>query len=322
MAHPHFHYRTVFLSDAHLGSRACEGRALSDFIKHLRCERLYLVGDIVDMWRLKQRWYWPAEHNMVVRRILKQAKHCENVFLIPGNHDEGARQFYNMDFGGIRVLPYAVHVTADGRKLLVTHGDQFDLVVRHSKLVSMLGSRAYDTLVVANRWYNRWRQKTGRPYVSLSKAIKGKVKSACMFISRFEETLMKEAERREADGVVCGHIHQPELREDGPIAYYNCGDWVENCTAVVEHVDGRMEVINGTDKVAELLARHEPQPETIDEDELESIDVAELIRWSPEDMSMHDSAQLTFGERETADRSTANGHADEAQPAQPVDYRL
>ncbi len=282
-------YRTVFISDAHLGSRACEADALAQFLKNIRCDRLYLVGDIVDMWRLKQRWYWPGAHNNVIRRILNHTKHATDVILIPGNHDEAARQFYNLDFGGIRVLPFAVHVTADGSRLLVTHGDQFDLVVRHSRLASMLGSKAYDSLVIANRWYNKWRQRFGRPYVSMSKAIKGKVKSACMFISRFEETLMTEAKRRGMDGVVCGHIHQPEIREDSPIRYYNCGDWVENCTALVEHYDGRLEIIHASD-----LARDADAPPSGTDEE--PVALAELIRWNPEAMSRHDSSTLTFGE--------------------------
>ncbi len=249
-------YRTVWISDTHLGGRGCRAAELSRFLKHLRCERLYLVGDIVDMWRLRQRWYWPHEHNEVVRRLLNQARHgCEVIFM-PGNHDEAARQFAHLEFGGIRTVPYAVHVTADGRRLLVIHGDQFDLVVKHSRLLSVLGSVAYEWLLTFNRFYNAGRRVIGRPYFSLSQAIKLKVKSACQFISRFEQTLLEEAERRGLDGVVCGHIHKAEV-VDGPIQYYNCGDWIEGCTAVVEHHDGRMELIDA----AELLdATDEPRP--------------------------------------------------------------
>ncbi|MEM9295770.1 MAG: UDP-2,3-diacylglucosamine diphosphatase, partial [Planctomycetota bacterium] len=238
--------RTVFLSDCHLGSRASEARVLSQFLKYTRCQRIYLVGDIIDMWRLRQRWYWPGEHNNVIRRLLNHTKHGTDVVLIPGNHDEGARQFFDSDFGGVRVVPFAVHVTADRRRLLVTHGDQFDLVVRHSRLVSMLGAQAYDMLVMANRRYNALRRRLGLPYQSLSKAVKAKVKSACMFVSRFEEALMNEAERRGLDGVVCGHIHQAEVRTDGPVAYYNCGDWIEGCTAIVEHHDGSIQLIDAS----------------------------------------------------------------------------
>ncbi|MEO1235339.1 MAG: UDP-2,3-diacylglucosamine diphosphatase [Planctomycetota bacterium] len=253
-------YRTVFISDTHLGSRGCQADALSKFIKYVRCDRLYLVGDIVDMWRLKQRWYWPGEHNNVLRRILNQTKHHTDVVFVPGNHDEAARQFLHSDFGGIRVLPYAVHPTADGRRLLVIHGDQFDLVVKHSRFVSVLGGKAYEALIAFNRRYNAARRLLGLPYQSLSKSIKGKVKSACMFISKFEETLAHEAERRGLDGVVCGHIHEPAANLPDPeagrdTAYFNCGDWVESCTALVEHHDGRMEVIDGVAAVDAMLAR-------------------------------------------------------------------
>ncbi|MEM6853352.1 MAG: UDP-2,3-diacylglucosamine diphosphatase [Planctomycetota bacterium] len=266
-------YRTVFISDTHLGSRGCQAAALSKFIKYVRCDRLYLVGDIVDMWRLKQRWYWPGEHNNVLRRILNQTKHHTDVVLVPGNHDEAARQFLHSDFGGIRVLPCAVHVTADDRRLLVIHGDQFDLVVKHSRFVSMLGGKAYESLISFNRRYNAARRMLGLPYQSLSKSIKGKVKSACMFISKFEETLANEAERRGLDGVVCGHIHEPAAREANPeqaTAYYNCGDWVESCTALVEHHDGRMEVIDGVKAVEAMLAQNQaaagqPDPPSLTE---------------------------------------------------------
>lgn len=267
------HYRTVFISDTHLGSRGCQAAALSKFLKYVRCERLYLVGDIVDMWRLKQKWYWPGEHNNVLRRILNQTKHHTEVILVPGNHDEAARQFLHSDFGGIRVMPYAVHVTADGQRLLVIHGDQFDLVVKHSRFVSMLGSKAYEGLIWFNRPYNAARRSVGLPYQSLSKSIKGKVKSACMFISKFEDTLAHEANRRGLDGVVCGHIHEPAAREadaNQTTSYYNCGDWIENCTALVEHHDGRLEVIDGIKAVDDMLDRDhasvgQPDPPSLSE---------------------------------------------------------
>ena len=214
-------YRTVFISDTHLGSRGCQAAALSRFLKHARCERLYLVGDIVDMWRLRQKWYWPGEHNNVLRRILNQTRHGTDVVFVPGNHDEGARQFLHGNFGGVRILPYAVHVRADGKRLLVIHGDQFDMVVKHSRLVSMAGAWGYDTLVRMNRPFNAVRRRMGLPYRSLSKAIKNQIKSACMFISNFEDTLIYEARRRGLDGVVCGHIHAPESREVGEAGQRN-----------------------------------------------------------------------------------------------------
>ena len=243
-------YRTVFLSDIHLGSRGCRASDLVSFLKRIECERLYLVGDVLDMWRLRQRWYWPAEHNEVVRHVLKMAKHGTHVLLIPGNHDEHAREYDGLNFGGVELRMDAVHETADGRRLLVTHGDQFDLVVRHARLLSVLGGWAYDQLVALNRHYNRVRAAMGLGYQSLSQWIKGRVKSACVYIGKFEDALMDEARRKGLDGVVCGHIHKAEVRvevgDDGSeMTYYNCGDWVESCTALVEHDDGTMRVIDG-----------------------------------------------------------------------------
>ncbi len=246
--------RTVFISDTHLGSKGARAAELSLFLKSVRCERLYLVGDIIDMWRLRQRWYWPAEHNEVIRRILKIAKRGTEVCFIPGNHDEAARQFHHHEFGGVRVLPQAIHETADGRRLLITHGDQYDLVVRHSRALSVLGSAAYDWLISVNRVYNAGRRMIGLPYWSLSQYVKHRVKSACTFMSRFEQTLVAEAERRGLDGVVCGHIHKAEACSAGAIdgiQYYNCGDWVESCTALIEHADGTIELIDGLKWLAE-----------------------------------------------------------------------
>jgi len=237
-------YRTVFLSDLHLGSRGCRAEEVASFLKHVECETLYLVGDVIDMWRLRQKWRWPQAHNEVVRRILKMVKEGTRVVFIPGNHDEHARQYAGLRFGGVEVRNESEHWTADGRKLLITHGDQFDLVVKHARLVSMLGSWAYDTLIAINHYYNVGRRLLGMRYWSLSKAIKGRVKSACTFIAKFEQTLMDEARRRGFDGVVCGHIHKAEIRTS-EIAYFNCGDWVESCTALVEHEDGAIRLVDG-----------------------------------------------------------------------------
>jgi UDP-2,3-diacylglucosamine pyrophosphatase LpxH len=252
------HYRTIFISDTHLGSRGCQARDLVRFLSAVQCETLYLVGDIIDLWRLKSRWYWPAEHNQVVQRILQMVREGTCIIYIPGNHDEAARQYSELEFGGVRILPQAVHETARGQKLLITHGDQYDLVVKHSRLLSLLGSAAYEWLIAINRIYNTIRRWRGKPYWSLSKFMKQKVKSACTFISRFEEALIREARHRGLCGVVCGHIHKPEEKID-TIRYYNCGDWVESCTAVVEYHDGMMEVIEALPAIAEL-ARRQRQP--------------------------------------------------------------
>jgi UDP-2,3-diacylglucosamine pyrophosphatase LpxH len=178
------------------------------------------------------------------------AKRCEVVY-IPGNHDDGARQFATLAFGGVRIAKEAIHETADGHRLLVLHGDQFDLIVQHSPMLSNLGGWAYDWLVVVNRYYNKFRRWFGLPYSSMSQAIKLKVKAACKYVSRFEQTVETEARRRGLDGVVCGHVHQPEARMDA-IAYFNCGDWVENGTVVVEHPSGKMEVIDALAALADL----------------------------------------------------------------------
>ena len=237
--------RTLFLSDCHLGSNGARADELARFLKQVECERLYLVGDIIDGWRLRQRWFWPDAHNTVFRRILKMSHRGTDVIYVPGNHDEAARQFCGLVFGGIRIATDAVHETADGRRLLVTHGDKFDLVVQNSRFLSVAGAVGYEILLRLNRWYNAARKLVGLQYYSLSQAIKARVKSACTFISNFEQALVEEARRGGFDGVVCGHIHKAEVRDLDGIRYLNCGDWVESCTALVEHADGRIELVDG-----------------------------------------------------------------------------
>lgn len=281
-------YKTVWISDTHLGSKGARAKELSRFLKHIRCERLYLVGDIIDCWRLKSRWYWPDAHNDVVRRILKHASRGTRVVYIPGNHDDAARQFINMAFGGVDIQPHTTHTTADGKQLFVTHGDQYDLAVQHAKWLSVLGSVAYETLLKINRYYNIARQWLGLPYASLSQAIKLKVKRACTFISRFEEILASEAKKRGMDGVVCGHIHKAEQRTmDNNIEYLNCGDWVESCTALVEHHDGKLELIDGIQVMDELLAARQAQHvnEPIDDDDLLDTD-EDAVEWIAQDRAM------------------------------------
>ena len=261
-----FEYRTVFISDTHLGFGGARTNELSTFLKHLRCERLYLVGDIIDLWALKQRWHWPLMHNQVIRRILKLARRGTHVVYIPGNHDDALRQYAGLDVGGVRIAMQAVHRTADGRSLLITHGDEFDLVVKHSRMISLLGGWAYDHLVSFNRVTNAARAMLGLAPWSFSRALKLKVKTACTFISNFEQALLAESARRGLDGVVCGHIHRPILREEPPTeqrtsgVYANCGDWIEHPTALVEHPDGRLELVD----VQCLLAEADVQPDAAD----------------------------------------------------------
>jgi UDP-2,3-diacylglucosamine pyrophosphatase LpxH len=246
-------YRSVFISDLHLGSGTAMAAQAAAFLKHVECENLYLVGDIVDMWRLRSRWRWPECHHQFVRRVLKMVQRGTKVTFVPGNHDDSAREYDGLNFGGIVVRREAEHLTADNRRLLVIHGDEADLVVRNYQLLSSIGGAIYDHLVVVNRWYNHYRRLRGKPYWSMSKAIKMKVKSACTHVSRFEDTLERIATDRGFDGVVCGHIHKPEIRR-GTVDYFNCGDWVETGSALVEDFDGQMQIIDGVAMVEDLEA--------------------------------------------------------------------
>jgi len=236
-------YRTVFISDVHLGTRGCQAELLLDFIRHTECEQLYLIGDIIDGWRLKGGWYWPQSHNDVVQKILRLARKGVKVVYVPGNHDEFARQYCGTHFGGVVVARDAVHETADGRRLLIVHGDEFDGVIRYAKWLSLLGDWAYAIVLALNTWFNRVRRRLGFGYWSLSAYLKGKVKNAVQFIADFETAVADEARRRGVDGVVCGHIHKADLRDIDGLTYANDGDWVESCTALVEHVDGRLEIL-------------------------------------------------------------------------------
>lgn len=249
------HYRTVWVSDIHLGTRGCNATMLIDFFDHVDCETMYLVGDIIDGWRLKKRLFWPAEHNDIVWRVLKRARRGTRVIFIPGNHDEMFRQFCGLDFGGVEIMHQAIHQTADGRRLLVLHGDEFDTIMLAHRWLAFVGDAAYNLMMKINYIFNRARTALGLPYWSLSKMAKNKVKNAVQFIGRYEEVVAHEAKARGVDGVVCGHIHNAEMREIDGVSYYNDGDWVEGCTALVEHMDGTMEVLHWADEIA---ARDKP----------------------------------------------------------------
>ena len=240
------HYRTVFLSDVHLGTRGSRAEFLADFLSHTCCDTLFLVGDIIDGWRLRRSWYWDSHHDRVLRLILAAANAGTTILYIPGNHDEMMRAWLptRLEIAGIRLCRDAVHETADGRRLLVMHGDEFDSVVRYARVLALLGDRAYAASLVVNRWFNLLRRRLGLPYRSLSAWLKRQVKGAVKAIDRFELALAAEARSRGLDGVVCGHIHHPEIREIDGVLYLNDGDWVESCTALVEHADGRLELID------------------------------------------------------------------------------
>jgi len=237
------HYRTVFISDIHLGTPGCQADALLEFLKRDTCDQLYLVGDIIDGWALRRRWYWPQSHNDVIQKLLRKARKGCQVIYVPGNHDEFARQFVNHHFGGVEVLEDAVHVTADGRKLWIIHGDYFDAVIRCAKWLAYLGDHAYELALKLNRYLNNCRNRLGLPYWSLSAYLKMRVKKALNYVSDFERAVAHEAQRRGYQGVVCGHIHHAEIRDIDGVIYCNDGDWVESLSALVEHEDGRFELI-------------------------------------------------------------------------------
>jgi len=249
--------RTIWISDVHLGFPGCSAEYLLEFIRDMRCETLYLVGDIIDFWSLKKKRYWPQAHNNVVRSILGKAKHDTRVIYVPGNHDEVMREYDGLTLGNVEIRNSVIHETVDGRRLLVMHGDQFDSAVVNSKFISLIGSAAYDFLLRLNRYVNWCREKMGRDYWSLAGAVKHKVKKAVKYISNFEGAVIHEAHRQNVDGLVCGHIHRAELTRLDGVTYMNCGDWVESCTALIEHHDGTLELLKLADS-AEVLKRLEP----------------------------------------------------------------
>jgi len=236
--------RTVWISDLHLGTPGCRAEALLDFLKHVECETLFLVGDIIDGWQLRRTWYWPQAHNDVVQKLLRKARKGTRVIFVPGNHDEFARRYVEHSFGGIEVAEDWLHVTADGRRLWITHGDLFDGVIQCAKWLAHLGDTLYEFTLRLNRHLNSLRARMGLPYWSLSRYLKRRVKRAVSYVTDFEVAVAREARRRGADGVVCGHIHHAEIRRIDGVLYCNDGDWVESLTALVEHADGRLEIVD------------------------------------------------------------------------------
>ena len=236
--------RTQFLSDIHLGTRACQAERLLGFLREYTADELYLIGDIVDFWAMKRGIHWNAAQNTVVQKVLRRARHGERVVFIPGNHDEALRDYVDTAFGEIQVVEEAVHTMADGRRFLLIHGDAFDQVTRHHRWVALLGDVSYNWLVRASRWVSWLRRKLGLAgYWSLAGYAKRRVKKALNFIFDFEENAVRHAASRGLDGIVCGHIHCAVIKDIGGVAYVNCGDWVDSCTAIVEHLDGRLELV-------------------------------------------------------------------------------
>jgi UDP-2,3-diacylglucosamine pyrophosphatase LpxH len=251
---PQRRWRTIFISDIHLGTPGCRADALLDFLRCTHSDTLFLVGDIIDGWQLRRRWYWPQAHNDVVQKLLRKARKGTRVVFVPGNHDEFARRYVEHNFGGIDVAEDCIHATADGRRLWVTHGDLFDGVIQCAKWLAYVGDSLYEFTLRLNRYFNSLRARLGLPYWSLSQYLKQKVKRAVSYVSDFEEAVAREARQRGVQGVVCGHIHHAELRDIDGVLYANDGDWVESLTALVEHHDGRLEIVRWAEVMRERVA--------------------------------------------------------------------
>jgi UDP-2,3-diacylglucosamine pyrophosphatase LpxH len=254
-------FRTIWISDTHLGTPGCQAERLLDFLRRTESDYLYLVGDIIDGWQLRRRWYWAQSHNDVVQKILRKARKGTEVIYVPGNHDEAVRHFIDLAFGDIHIREEAVHRTARGLRLLVVHGDLFDGVVQHAKWLAYLGDQLYALTLRINHYFNRLRARLGLRYWSLAQFLKHKVKNAVSFIVAFEEALAAEARSRNFDGVVCGHIHKAEIRDIEGVLYCNDGDWVESLTALVETADGELKILNWHDA---LPGAYPPHKEDID----------------------------------------------------------
>jgi len=253
-------YRAIFISDVHLGTRSAQADALLDFLKHADADEIYLVGDIVDFWKVRRGPYWPQSHNDVLQKLLRKARKGTRIVFIPGNHDEGLRDYCGLHFGGVELCRETVHTTATGRRYLVMHGDEFDVVVRYARWLAFLGDRGYELALWTNQPLNWVRRHLGFGYWSLSAFLKAKVKGAVSFIGEYEQALAEVAHRNNADGVICGHIHHAADRRIGEVHYLNCGDWVESCTAIAETRAGDLTVIRWHDVMRERDRNDIPLP--------------------------------------------------------------
>lgn len=237
-------YRAVFISDVHLGTRTAQTAALLEFLRDIDTDTIYLVGDIIDFWKVRRGAHWPQAHNDVLQKLLRKVRKGARIVFIPGNHDEALRDFCGMHFGGIEIVQSCIHRTAAGKRYVVMHGDEFDVVVRTAKWLAYLGDRGYETALWLNNPLNWVRRHLGLGYWSFSAYLKNRVKQAVSFIGAYEEAVAEEARRQGADGIICGHIHHAADRRFGPIHYLNCGDWVESCTAIAETMDGELRLIS------------------------------------------------------------------------------
>ena len=263
--HPHctdrIHHRSIWISDVHLGKSVAKAQMLCDFLKYNSCDTLYLVGDIIDGWSMKKRAYWPQEHVNVIRRILTRSKKGTKIVYITGNHDEFLRRYSGMSFGNIHLVDEYIHHSPDGKKYWVVHGDAFDVVVFNKKWLVVIGDIAYDSMLKINIWFNRARSALGMEQWSLSYYLKNKVRNAFSIISNYETTLVNECMKRDLQGVICGHIHHPELKEIDGIQYGNCGDWVESCSALVEDKEGHLEIIQWHKPIQSRVVDTSMEPE-------------------------------------------------------------
>ncbi|MEQ1530046.1 MAG: UDP-2,3-diacylglucosamine diphosphatase [Methylococcales bacterium] len=252
-------YRTIWISDLHIGSTQCQADTLLDFLKYNDSEKLYLVGDIIDFWALSKKMYWPRDHNTVIQKILRKARHGTQIIYIPGNHDENIREYDDYIFGDIVVKNSDIHTTAQGIRFLVVHGDEYDTIAKHHRWLAKLGSLGYDWLLEINRFLRLYRRIFGKPsHFSLAAFVKFKVKNVVQFISEYEESIVRTLQNEDLDGVICGHIHHAEIKNIEGFLYVNTGDFVESCTAIVEHHDGSLELIRWQKQV---LALTEPEQE-------------------------------------------------------------
>jgi UDP-2,3-diacylglucosamine pyrophosphatase LpxH len=241
------HFRAIWISDTHLGGRNLQSKKLLNFLQATESESLYLVGDILDLWKLRRDWHWPAINDRIIATILKKAAAGTMVYYLPGNHDEMIRPYCGSNINGVKVVEELVHRAVDGSRYLVLHGDRFDCVIQKKKWLADLGSVLYDSLLVINRWYNKISGGLGRPYYSISADIKHRVKKAVNYIGNFEQTVVDEARAKHVDGLICGHIHHAAIRYIDGVLYSNAGDWVESCTALVENINGTLGIINWHD---------------------------------------------------------------------------
>ncbi|MEP6686284.1 MAG: UDP-2,3-diacylglucosamine diphosphatase [Verrucomicrobiota bacterium] len=236
-------FRTAWISDVHLGTRTSNAGAFLEFLRDHDFETLYVVGDLIDVWQMRRGIYWPQEHNDVIQKLLRKSRKGTRVVYIPGNHDELLEDFCG-HYGHITIAKHFIHITADGRRILVIHGHELDTVVQNARWLAFAGDHGYQFLLSLNPLINFVRRRFGLGYWSLSAYAKKRVKDAVNFIGEFESAIVRYAERYAVDAVLCGHIHSAGIRELGAVTYYNCGDWVETCSALVENFDGSIELLH------------------------------------------------------------------------------